>query len=134
LAVLESVLREELVHNGTALIQLNDALGRSESARADIWQLARIIVDAIETTTYRQWLQFAVTRPRRRTFESVSIAYRNLIRIQHRVRQGGAWHAFYFGYSADEKAANAQMDDVRKTVGLLRLQVEHALQDLPSND
>lgn len=128
------LLREELVHNGNALLHLLDAVGRTPRARADVWAWARTVADSFDAQTFQTLAAIPRTATEKRQDEPVDLFYRNLIRLKHHVRRAEAFHAFLLGYAADEASADAELAHVRKSAELTRHQVQAALDALPIGD
>ncbi|TAJ28141.1 MAG: hypothetical protein EPO64_04910 [Nitrospirae bacterium] len=104
---------EELQHNTGAVSQLQDILSKTRTARADVWEWAARVVDSFEFDARRHFELLALTPAERLDDADLERAYRDLQRLTYRVREAAAAHAFFYGYSADEKSANWQQEEVR---------------------
>lgn len=128
LKIVTANLRDELVHNGTGILQLQDALEKTPSARSDVWALARIVVDSFEFEAYREWTFVPSTGAA--ADDPIALAYRNIRRLKQEVRQGEAAHAVLLGYSADQTSADKLRDGARQSASIIHLQIEQALESL----
>jgi hypothetical protein len=128
------ILREELVHNGNALLHLIDSVNKTPGARADVWAWARTVVDSFEVVAFRAFEALLTDRTERQEHEPIALFYRNLIRLKHHVRRAEAGHQVHLGFSADEAAANDELERVRTSARIGREQVHHALAILPVGD
>jgi hypothetical protein len=104
---------EELQHNTGAVSQLLGILSKTRTARADVWEWAARVVDSFEFDARRHFELLALSPDERLGDADLERAYRDLQRLTYRVREAAAAHAFFHGYSADEKSANWQQEEVR---------------------
>lgn len=125
-------VRDELTHNGTALLHLLDALKMTPNARADLWALARTIVESFETTSFRDLESLPRTVAEQRTDESIGRFYRNLVRLKHHVRRAETKHSVLLGYSANQTASDEELNAIRQSAATVRGQVDDALTKLPT--
>lgn len=130
LALLELLLRDELQHNGTAVLQIRDALRASKQSRQDVWDLAVEAADSIEDRLFAEFNRMRRARLNAGLFENVSLTYRSLIRLKHQVRQGRAYHALVLGTSANQASADQRKNDVAIGVDIVRGHIEGALASL----
>lgn len=130
----KNALREELVHNGNAVLQLIDSVNKTPGARADAWAVARTVADSFETRAFRGLETIRRTSEEYRADEPLALFYRNLVRLQHHVRRAEAGHHVLLGYSANQAAADQELDVVRTSAAVVRSQVVRALEVLPAPD
>lgn len=121
---------EELQHNAGAVSQLQDILSKTRTARADVWEWAGRVVDSLEFDGRRHFELLALTPNERLDDADLERVYRDLQRLTYRVRESAAAHAFFYGYSADEKSANWQQEEVRHFAELVSIDLAKTVQKM----
>jgi hypothetical protein len=126
--ILRERLLEEVSFNHDAVAALQEVLARGKSARADLWKWASTIADSFEFVARFDVEKVIAFRTSGAQLQDVPfyLAYRDLKRLLHMVTQSGAAHDFFYGYSADEAAANRRLEDVRHFAGVVARQLVDA--------
>lgn len=130
LALAELALREELTQNGTAVLQLTEALSFSKTSRADVWDLAFQIADSIQASAYSDFRSLPQARLNVGLFENVSLSYRTLVRLKNQMQQGRAFHALSAGLLGNQQKADERLRDVLIATRIAHAQIVHALSSL----
>jgi hypothetical protein len=95
----------ELEQNLTLVKHLNEVLGKSPKARADVWKWSLEIMGQVENEAFRE-LHAMLIPEERASFAAISLAHANMKRLVGRIRESSVAHDFLYGYSADEVTAN----------------------------
>jgi hypothetical protein len=124
-------LKDELVHNGTALLDLEQALPNLPSAGPDVWRRRREIVDSLEFDVYREFRSIHRTSSEKKQEHSLGLFYRNIRRVRDLVHQADAARPVLLGSTVDEVTADtAQREKVAIAINVSKAHLQNALKDI----
>lgn len=130
LALLRLRVLDEVVFNLDQVGILGDVLRKSPTARADVWIWARRVVESFEVGVRQEFERLALSPMERVVDAPVELAYRDLRRLATWVKRAEAAHAFFYGFSANEAAANMQLSEVQNYVGIVTAELTAAREQL----
>jgi cell division septum initiation protein DivIVA len=124
-------LDDELLTNEKKLEVLSNTLPMASSARLDMWKLASAIVDSFSFEAYNDFYNAGFyTLLSDRIEAKIYTSYNELRRLFHNVKVAVHLHAFYYGFSGDEKKANMLFDQIIKDVESLQAKVDKTLDEI----
>jgi len=134
LALLRVRMLDEVVFNLDQVATLADVLRKAPTARADVWTWAERVVDSFEVAVRKEFECLALTPIERVADAPVELAYRDLRRLANWVKRAEAAHAFLYGFSANETAANRQLSEVQNYVGVVTSELTAAREQLKRSE
>lgn len=121
---------QELEYNATLVVHLSDVLSKSESAASGVWNWAVKIAESIEFDARRE-LESTLAHDERAPDAAVGLAYLDLKRLVHRVRESAAAYAFLLS-EANHAEANSQVNQAKAHTRIVLDEIGGAIDALRS--
>lgn len=121
----------ELTNNQERVSELQDVLNYSHSARPDVWEWAIAMVNSFSFYANEDLISSGLQQHLDHNREdSIYQSYKCLRDLLHKVRQAASAHNFFYGYSADEKRANNQLEEIKELAKKVRKHLEDTIHQL----
>lgn len=129
LTVISNRVYLELDYNKHTTKELRNTLELCTASRNDIWGWAISIVDSYSTVEYDNLLRSGLTRILPSNVNHTLYAsYKNIVDLSHTVKKARLAHSFYYGYSANEKEANALYERTKDSLGSFYIKLNENLE------